>query len=103
MPSSPGYKRNYRQERRTAKRRGETGVGSRSGDATRHRARRKKLRGKRSTKDVDHRNPLKRGGSNARSNLRLRPRGSNRAAGGRSGSRAGKAAGGRKGGRARKR
>jgi len=103
MPSSKSYKRNYSQERRTAKRRGETGVGSKSGDATRHRARRKKLGKKRSSKDVDHRKPLKSGGSNAKSNLRLRSRGSNRAAGGRSGSRAGKAMGARKGHRSRKR
>lgn len=40
MPSGKNYKRNYKQERRTAKRRGETGVGSKSGDATRHRDRR---------------------------------------------------------------
>ncbi len=40
MPSSPNYVRDYKQERRTAKKRGETGVGSKSGDATRHRDRR---------------------------------------------------------------
>lgn len=98
MPSSKKYaaNRNYRQERATAKRRGETGAGSRSGDATRHRARRKKLGGKSSSKDVDHRKSLRSGGSNAKSNLRLRSKSSNRAAGGRSGSRTGKAAGARK-------
>jgi len=100
MPSSKNYKRNYRQERATARKRGETGAGSKSGDATRHRARRKvaktaSVRGK----DVDHRTPIKSGGGNARSNLRTRAPSANRAAGGRSGSRSGKAAGGRKGSR----
>jgi len=100
MPSSKNYKRNYKQERATAKKRGETGVGSSSGDATRHRARRKiaktsgfsKIRGK----DVDHRTSIKSGGSNSRSNLRIRSKSANRAAGGRVGSKAGKASGGRK-------
>ncbi len=40
MPSSNNYNRDYKTERKTAKKRGETGVGSKSGDATRHRARR---------------------------------------------------------------
>ena len=40
MPSSPGYVRNYKQERLTAIKRGETGVGAKSGDAMRHKARR---------------------------------------------------------------
>lgn len=101
MPSSPNYKRDYKQERKTAIARGETGVGSKSGDATRHRARRaleKKL-GKKipSHIDVDHKRSLKSGGSNSTSNLRLRSKSANRSAGGKSGNRAGKAAGGRKG------
>ena len=33
-------KRDYEQERKTAIKRGETGIGSKSGDAQRHRARR---------------------------------------------------------------
>lgn len=99
MPSSPNYKRNYAQERRTAIRRGETSVGSKSGDATRHRARRaveKKL-GKDlpSNVDVDHKKPLKNGGSNSTSNLRVRSQRANRSDGGKSGSRKGKARGGR--------
>ena len=44
MPSSPSYQRNYAQETKTAKARGETGVGSNSGDAVRHRARRKAIK-----------------------------------------------------------
>lgn len=98
MPSPKGYKRNYKQERRTAKRRGETGNGSKSGDARRHRARRKVAKTRNvAGKDVDHRKSIKSGGSDRKSNLRVRSRRANRAAGGRSGSRAGKARGGRKG------
>jgi 5-methylcytosine-specific restriction endonuclease McrA len=102
MPSSKNYKRDYAQERKTAKKRGETGVGSKSGDATRHRARRQKLatlKNKTSAKgkDVDHKRPIKSGGGNSTSNLRLSTKKANRSKGGKIGSRKGKAAGGRKG------
>ena len=101
MPSSPNYVRDYKQERKTAKARGETGVGSKSGDATRHRARRKmeKKHGKAALagKDVDHKKPLKSGGSNSESNLAISDPSKNRSKGGKSGDRKGKAAGGRKG------
>lgn len=101
MPSSPNYKRDYKQERKTAKKRGETGVGSKSADATRHRARRKLEKEGRvkkgDGKHVDHKKTLKSGGSNAKSNLRVRSAKSNTSAGGKAGNRAGKAAGGRKG------
>lgn len=94
-------KRDYEQERRTAIKRGETGVGSKSGDAQRHRARRivEKRDGKAAVKgkDVGHKRAIKSGGSNASSNLRVETVSGNRSAGGRSGDRAGKAAGGRKG------
>jgi len=95
MSSSKGYKRNYAQERKTAKRRGETGAGSKSGDATRHRARRKlaktvSVRGK----DVHHKRGVKAG--NSRSNLAAVSRKRNRSLGGKIGNRRGKAAGGRK-------
>lgn len=101
MPSSKGYKRDYEQERKTAIARGETGSGSQSGDAVRHRARRvvekhvgkSRIKGK----DVDHIKPVKQGGSNESSNLRVRAVASNRSDGGKSGSSSGKAAGGRKG------
>lgn len=95
-------KRDLKQERKTAIARGETGVGSKSKDATRHRARRKfeKENGKiPAGKDVDHKKTLKSGGSNGKSNLRLKSASANRAAGGRAGNKAGKAAGGRKGGK----
>lgn len=105
MPSSPDYERDYQQERKTAKARGETGVGSKSKDATRHRARRivekrvgRKLK---PTEHVDHKTPLKNGGSNHSSNLAIRPAHSNTSAGGKMGSSAGKAAGARKGHKSR--
>ena len=96
MPSSKNYKRDYAQERRTARRRGETGAGSSSGDARRHRARRKMLRTvknktKYRNKDVDHRKPVKSGGSNSRKNLRWASRSANRSKGGKIGNRRGKA------------
>lgn len=64
MPSSPKYQRNYTEEEKTAKARGETGVGSKSGDAERHRAR-LILKNKGMVKpnqDVDHIDPLSKGG-----------------------------------------
>lgn len=94
-------KRDYAQERKTAIARGETGVGSKSGDAQRHRARRivEKRVGKAALKgkDVGHKRAIKSGGSNASSNLRVESVSGNRSAGGKSGDRSGKAAGGRKG------
>ncbi|UMO76470.1 hypothetical protein DNAM_430 [Pseudomonas phage BroderSalsa] len=81
--------RDYKRERQLAIRRGETGVGSKSGDAQRHRARRKvqKARGKKLRPDqvVDHIRRVKDGGSNDPSNLRVRDLSSNAADGGRVG------------------
>lgn len=83
--------RDYDRERELAIRRGETGVGSKSGDAQRHRARRKveKRIGRKLQTDevVDHKNPVKDGGSNDHGNLRVRSLSSNAADGGRIGSR----------------
>lgn len=94
-------KRDYAQERRTAIARGETGVGSKSGDAQRHRARRiaAKKFGKDAIKgkDIDHKRTIKSGGTNSEGNLRIRTVKENRSDGGKSGSRSGKAAGARKG------
>ena len=82
-------KRDYQRERELAIRRGETGVGSNSGDAQRHRARRKveKKLGRKLAADevVDHKTRVKDGGSNAESNLRVRSLKSNAADGGRVG------------------
>ena len=101
MPSSANYVRDYKQERKTAIKRKETSVGSKSGDATRHRARRKLEKDGRVSKGdgkhVDHKTPLKSGGSNSKSNLRVKSASSNSSAGGKIGNRKGKASGGRKG------
>lgn len=86
-----GRVRDYARERELAIKRGETGKGSKSGDATRHRARRakeKQLGRKLSPNEhVDHRKPLKSGGSNGTSNLRVRGALSNSAHGGKIGDR----------------
>ena len=84
-------KRDYKRERELAIKRGETGVGSKSGDAQRHRARRikeKQLGRKLATDEVvDHKDRVKDGGSNDPSNLRVRSLSSNAADGGRVGNR----------------
>ena len=71
MPSSENYVRDYKQEHKTAKARGERG-GSNSGDAKRKRARRKALKMGMVKKgqDLDHKQPLSKGGSNSPSNWR---------------------------------
>lgn len=80
MPSSPGYKRDYKQEYKTAKARGENGTGSNSGSAKRHRLRRKmlKLGLVKAGQDVDHKVPLSKGGSNTVKNAKARSPGANR-------------------------
>lgn len=81
MPSSPGYVRDYRQERKTAIRRGET-LGSESDNAKRKRLRRQMEKDgkvhKGDGKDVDHKKPLSKGGSNSRSNARVTSASNNR-------------------------
>lgn len=75
MPSSPGYKRDLKQEYKTAKARGEVGVGSDSPNAKRKRIRRALEKDgkvhKGDGKDVDHKKPLSKGGSNSKSNVRV--------------------------------
>jgi hypothetical protein len=72
MPSAPGYKRDLKQEYKTAKARGEIGTGHDSENAKRHRARRLALkmglvkRGQ----DLDHKKPLSKGGTNSPKNFR---------------------------------
>lgn len=101
MPSSPNYVRDYKQERKTAKKRGETGIGPASKDAMRHRARRivEKRSGQKlpTSVQVDHIKALKSGGGNHSSNLRTRDAHANMSAGGKIGSKVGKAKGGKKG------
>lgn len=77
MPSSPGYKRDYKQEGKTAKARGEVADSN-----TRHKARRtyEKAHGDLPTSvEVDHKKHLASGGSNDLSNLRARSKSANRA------------------------
>lgn len=75
MPSSPGYKRNYKQESKTAKRRGET-----KENKYRKRARRKLEKEgvvkPFDGKDVDHKNRNVR--NNSRKNLRAISKSKNR-------------------------
>lgn len=72
MPSSPDYVRDYKQEYKTAKARGENGTGSSSRDAKRKRLRRKmlKLGLVKKGQDVDHIRPLSKGGANTVKNAR---------------------------------
>jgi hypothetical protein len=105
MPSNENYVRDYKQEGKTAKKRGETGVGSSSSDAKRHRARRayiKKHGALSSDIHIDHKNPIKSGGSNALSNLTTKVARDNTSHGGEIGDKAGKANGARKGHKSRK-
>lgn len=80
MPSSPNYVRNYKQEYKTQKARGESGTGSDSGSAKRHRLRREalKLGMVRRGQDLDHKKPLSKGGSNTLANARAKSPSENR-------------------------
>ena len=77
MPSSPGYKRNYKQEWANAKARGED-----EDNAQRHRARYEMEKAgkvhRNDGRDVGHKTAVKRGGTNAPSNLRLKKPSKNR-------------------------
>lgn len=76
MPSSPGYKRNYKHEYAIES------PERRKQRAERNAARRKLLEEglvhKHDGNDVDHKNPLSKGGSNQRRNLRVRDSHANR-------------------------
>ena len=82
MPSSPGYRRDYKQEARTSKARGEIDGGSDTPNAKRKRLRRAfEKAGKvhpHDGKDVDHKVELSKGGSNDVSNGRVVKAGTNR-------------------------
>lgn len=71
MPSSKNYVRDYKQERKTAIARGETG-GPESDNAKRKRLRREALkRGMvKPGQDLDHKKPLSKGGANTLKNAR---------------------------------
>ena len=72
MPSSKNYVRNYAQEYKTAKARGENGTGSNSDDAKRKRLRREAVKKGMVKKgqDLDHIKPLSKGGANTLKNAR---------------------------------
>lgn len=72
MPSSPGYVRNLKREYATQVKRGESGTGSGSENARRHRDRAKalKLGIIKKSQDLDHKDPLSKGGSDSTSNFR---------------------------------
>lgn len=72
MPSSKNYERDYEQEYKTQKQRGESGTGSSSDNAKRKRLRRKalKLGMVKKGQDLDHKVPLSKGGSNTLKNAR---------------------------------
>jgi hypothetical protein len=82
MPSSPGYKRDYTQEYKTSKARGEVGTGGNSDNAKRLKIRREAVKAgkvhKGDGKDLDHTKPLSKGGPNTLSNTRVRSPGMNR-------------------------
>lgn len=73
MPSSPNYVRNYRQEAKTSRARGEIG-GSDAPNSKRKRLRRlatkKGMVKPHDGKDLDHKKPLSKGGSNTLRNAR---------------------------------
>lgn len=77
MPSSPGYKRNYKQEMATATARGED-----KDRAQRNKARRQAIakHGKSALKgkDIDHKHPMRDGGRTEVGNLRVRSVSANR-------------------------
>lgn len=72
MPSSPGYVRDLKREYATQKARGESGTGSDSENAKRHRDRSKalKLGIIKAKQDLDHKKPLSKGGSDSTKNFR---------------------------------
>ena len=77
MPSSPGYKRDYKQEQKTASKRGEDKDRAMRNRARRHAEKAGKVK-KGDGKDVDHKVPLRAGGSTKDSNTRVRSRKANR-------------------------
>jgi hypothetical protein len=82
MPPKTRGKRNYKREYAEEKARGEVGTGHNSGNAERHRLRRKAIKlgllkpGEK--EDVDHRVPLSKGGTNSASNIRVESEHDNR-------------------------
>jgi hypothetical protein len=80
MPSSEGYDRNYKQEYKTAKKRGEVAGGSDGDNAKRKRLRRLALKKGmvKPGQDLDHKKPLSKGGSNTLKNAKAKSPSENR-------------------------
>lgn len=80
MPSSKGYVRDYKQEAKTAKARGEQGTGPNGDNAKRKRLRREALKKGlvKKGQDLDHKVPLSKGGANTLKNARARSPSANR-------------------------
>jgi 5-methylcytosine-specific restriction endonuclease McrA len=76
MPSSPGYKRDYKQEYKNYGGKKEQ-IKKRAMRNKAHRTLEKAL-GREIKGDVDHKRPLAKGGSNSRSNLRVQSPSANR-------------------------
>ncbi len=77
MPSSPNYKRDYKQEKKTDDARG--GKAKRNErDRARYALEKKGMVHKGDGKDVDHKTPVSKGGTNAASNLRVESASKNR-------------------------
>lgn len=72
MPSSPNYKRDYKQEAKTSKARGEIDGGHNTPNAERKRLRRLALKKGmvKPGQDLDHIKPLSKGGANTLKNAR---------------------------------
>lgn len=80
MPSSKNYVRDYKQEYKTAKRRGEVAGGSDGDNAKRQRLRRMALKKGmvKPGQDLDHIKPLSKGGANTLKNARAASKSDNR-------------------------
>lgn len=80
MPSSKGYVRDYKQEYKTAKKRGEVAGGHNGDNAKRQRLRREALKKGmvKPGQDLDHIKPLSKGGSNTLKNARAVSKHANR-------------------------
>jgi hypothetical protein len=101
MPSSAGYKRNVKQERKAHLANGGKEKDRKHAQAQRN-AKKAGIRKTGDGTDAGHKTGVKSGGSDKASNLKKESRSSNRSKGGKIGNKAGKARGGRIGNKAGK-
>jgi hypothetical protein len=78
MPSSPNYKRDYRQEYDAYQGKDEQKKKRAQRNKARRMLEREGVVSKGDGKDVDHKKPLSKGGTTARSNLKAKPASANR-------------------------